>query len=372
VEILSSEVHNGLAAVSLDEIAYEEIAIEEREVVKAVLAGSVGSRGPFSRVGWIQEAMRWLQAEVDHGIAFTGEIRQYNAGGTFALVRFGTRQGTAYWLKATGKPNGHEFTVTTALSKLFTQHLPPVVAAREDWNAWVMEDAGEPLRDLFTFPALELAVGSLAELQMRSVRHIQDLLIAGCFDQRFAVLKAHLGELISYLGEAMASQTSNKVPRLDNCRLHELGNMVNDAFSRMEEFRIPDALVHGDINSGNILFDGSRCVFTDWAEACIGNPFSTFQQLYEQVARGERSRKWCTNLRALYRQQWRTLLSEPQIECATALAPFLAIASCLYGRGSWLMSSYRADLHFRSYSRSLARHLDRAAQTPELREALCR
>ncbi len=372
VEVMSSESPNSLAAINRDELAEDEMTSEERDAVEAILTGESGAIGPFSRLGWIAEAVEWLSASVGYKVELTGEIRQYNAAATFALVHFATKQGPAYWLKATGKPNGHEFTVTTTLSILFPQHLPPLVAARCDWNAWVMEDAGKSLGDSFTLPALERAVVALAELQMLSTKHIQELLVAGCFDQRTAVLKAHLGELIVYLGEAMASQTSTRVPQLGNSRLRELGSMVNDAYSLLEELRIPVALNHNDINPGNILFDGSRCVFTDWAEACIGNPFSTFQQLIEQVASQTHNNEWCYGLKALCRNQWRSVLTESQIESALAIAPLLAIASYLFGRGAWLTSSHRGDARSLSYARSLARHLDRAAETPEVREALCR
>lgn len=235
-----------------------------------------------------------------------------------------------------------------------------------------MEDAGKPLCDSFTLPALEQAVVALVELQMLSTEHIQDLLVAGCFDQRAAVLKVHLGELIAYLGEVMASQTSTRVPRLGYCRLRELGSMVNDACSRMEDLRIPVTLIHNDINPGNILFNGTHCVFADWAEACIGNPFSTFQQLIEQVATQTHANEWDSRLKSLCRNQWLNVLTESQIEGALAISPLLAIASYLFGRGTWLTSSHRADARSLSYTRSLARYLDRAARTPEVREALCR
>jgi hypothetical protein len=304
-------------------------------------------------------------------IEFLEDIRQFNASATFALVRLGTREGPAYWFKAAGKPNDRECEVTTTLSRLFPQHLPVLVAAREDWNAWVTQEAGEPLSSSLTLPALEQAVAGLVELQIRSTTHIPELLSVGCFDQRTVILKAHVDELIAYLEDVMATQTSTKVSPLDGCRLHEIGSLLKDALSRMEEVQIPDALIHGDINPGNILFDGWRCIFTDWAEACIGNPFSTFQQLYEQVARGQNANDWCPGIKALYKLHWRAILKESQIECALALAPLLAIASCFYGRGTWLTSARRADPRFQSYARSLGRYMDRAARAPELREALC-
>jgi len=50
----------------------------------------------------------------------------------------------------------------------------------------------------------------------------------------------------------------------------------------------------------------------------------------------------------------------------------LSIFAYLYGRGDWLKDTSKVTPQFESYARSLARHMDRAAQSPQLREALCR
>jgi aminoglycoside phosphotransferase (APT) family kinase protein len=139
----------------------------------------------------------------------------------------------------------------------------------------------------------------------------------------------------------------------------------------MEAIGIPDTLLHNDMNTGNILVNGTRAVFTDWAEACVGNPFVTFQHLRIQAEREDATHTWSPSLTALYKQHWRTLLGESQIEEAFALVPPLAIASYLCGRDMSFSASYRNDTRAHSYARSLARHMDRAAQNPEFLEAVC-
>ena len=346
---------------------------DELRSLTSILNGENAGRGCFSRLGWIGEAERWIEVSVgDRAVVFSGDILQLNAGGTYALVRFGTRQGPAYWLKATGIPNSHEFIVTKMLATHFPQSLPRLIAAREEWNAWLTEDAGSSLRDSITLPVLEQAALSMAELQVKSVDHVEELLAAGCFDQRLAILETHLGELIGYLEEAMRDQVSTRVPRLEGPRLKEIGEIVHAACSEMQALYIPDSLTHNDINLGNILSDGSRCVFTDWAEASVGNPFLTVQNLSVHVARlGESACTWASRMKTEYKQPWLDLLPAATIDRALVIAPLLAIAVYLYGRGEWLRSPRRADPNFSSYARSLARCMDRAARSPEMLEALC-
>jgi hypothetical protein len=368
VEILSSSSLHGLTACMIDDISAAEISSEEREAVEGILAGRIDGRGPFSRVGWVQEAIEWISVEAGHDIEFTGEIHQFNASGSFALVRFVTQAGPAYWLKATGEPNTHEFQITRMLAEMCSAFLPRRISGREDWNAWVMEGGGEPLEH-WNLGALEQAVLTLARLQKRTVNRTGAFLDAGAFDQRVCVLRAHLGELFDYLDEAMAKQTSKRVPRIEESRLSEMANVLHDACLSMEALEIPDTVVHNDMNSGNILFDTTHCVFTDWCEAGISNPFFAFQYLClldPCNGLGCRGR-----LREIYKQAWLDHLSGSKIDRAFAIAPLLAILSYLYGRGTWLQSERRNHPSVQSYARSLARHIDRAAQDKNLLEALC-
>lgn len=345
----------------------------ERAALNGILTGDCGARGPFSRLGWVDDAQKWIKSAVHHHeVDFTDHTCQLNACGTFALVRFGTKHGPAYWLKAVGEPNTHEFTVTTNLARDCPDYLATLVCARADWNAWVMEEVGRPLRRPVPLAQVDQVVTRLAEMQTKLAGRAEDLLSFGCVDHRIKVLQAHTHELIAYLEEAMERQISTKVPRIEKHRLRELEDVLRDACSSMQELGIPDSLIHNDLNPGNILSDGSQCVFTDWCEAYVGNPFLVFPQLCALVSRDEdESLPWVRQLRTLYKRQWLDLLGESKIDEAFALTPLLGILSCLYGRGTWLTLSRRENPHFQGYKRSLARYMDRAARNPRLVEALC-
>lgn len=282
-------------------------------------------------------------------------------------MRFAIGADRVCWLKATGAPNHHEFGITCLLANVYPSALPALAASRRDWNAWVMEDAGSPMEGRASLSDLELATTTLASLQKACIARRSDLLDAGASDIGVKHLQRRLPDLIEYLSLSMERQTSIRVPRLTASRLLEIGNVLKDACGRLEELSIPATLVHNDLNRCNILYNGSRCVITDWSEAGVGNPFIAFEHLsLLTTSEAERMR-----LREVYRRCWLDILSTRQIEQAFQLAPLLAIASYLYGRGDWLASPLRNNPHFESYARSLARHMDRAARAAELREALC-
>lgn len=366
-----AEAYQTFCSCVVDAIDKADLDVTEQERVSAVLVGDAGSDGPFSRLGWVQEAQAWIQQSLsDRSVDFSDDVRQYNAGDTFALIRFGTREGRAYWLKATGEPNKHEYNLISTLSKLFPEHLPPLVATRDDWNAWVTAEAGSPVGESQSLESLTRTVESLAELQIRSIGHIPCLEAAGCFDNRLGVLRGRLVELIAYVDDAMGHQTSTKVSPVPRPRLDAIGSIVEQACLKMEALNIPVSLVNGDINLDNVLHDGARHVFIDWAEAGVGNPFLTFQQLVQHVVRDGENSGWEAALRDTWKAKWLAILSEHQINRAFALTPLLTMASYLYGRGDWLTSSRRDEPNFQGFARTLARYMDRACEDPMLLEGL--
>lgn len=371
-EVMSTtERDSALCMRSIEDVVETDLDLPEREQIHDVLSGTSGTLGPFSRPGWLLEAQEWIQHSLrDRSVTFVNEFRQYNAGNAYALVRFVTRSGPAYWLKATGESNRHELAVTATLSELFPQYLPPFVAKREDWNAWVTEDAGRPLGTSQTLAGLTRAVGVLAELQIQSLEHVPRLEKTGCFDQRLTTVLARLPELIAYLEEAMGQQTSTKVLPLQAPRLAEIGVIVEQACIKMQGLGIPDSLVNGDINLDNILCDDSRITLIDWSEAGIGNPFLTLQQLIQHVVRDGERLNWVLDLRDAYKNKWLTVLTESQIDRAFILMPLLTSLSYLYGRGDWLTSSSKVAPNFQSFARTLARYMDRAAREPALLGAI--
>jgi hypothetical protein len=317
-------------------------------------------------MGWIDDAIDWAASVTGRRFSAENDVEQLNAAGGFVLLRLRSDDGRSYWLKATGVPNLQELSITSCLSNLYPEFIPKLVAIRNDWNAWLTEDAGEPLSTPPADAVFTQAIRSFAFLQTRTIGTVDVLLAAGAFDQRIPVLRRDLGDVVVFLIDAMARQTSAKVAPLSRHRVLELGEILGDALCQLEALAIPDALNHNDLNLGNILYDGTNCVFTDWSEAAVGNPFLSFERfrLLNRDAEGEPRR--------VYGEVWGEYISEASIDHACRLTTLLSIFAYLYGRGDWLKDTSKVTPQFESYARSLARHMDRAAQNPELQEALCR
>jgi hypothetical protein len=364
----------GFCIAQPEKVSESALAGSQSRSLKSILSDDDATCGAFSRIGWIEDAQRWIQSSVsDHEVIFTGDIRQLNGGGAFCLLRLGTHTGPAYWIKGVGEPNTHEFAITSFLARHCPEYLPPIAATRTDWNAWVMEDFGTSLHSSNSLSDFEGAAIRLAELQKLLAGRSEELLAAHFWDHRTKTLRSHIEELIEYLDDAMRLQTSTNVPKLTESRLHKIGAYLYDCCDAMAGLDIPDSVMHSDISPGSILSNGTDCVFTDWCEGYVGNPFITLEQLCVHAARKtNEADSWTRRLKHAYRSCWASVLTEQQIDKALKLAPALSLLSYLYGRGDWLHTPRRNDPMVQSYCRSLARHMDRIVGSSDPSEALCR
>jgi hypothetical protein len=363
-EVLTSEVTSPLKEIAIGQLLQLGLSEDEVDCVESLVRDRNGSL--LAQPGWIDAAIAWIESATGRAFRSAGSIEQWNAGGGFSLFRVRSDDGQQYWLKATGKPNAHEFGMTSLLCDLYPDFLPKIVATKGEWNAWLTEHAGDPLPDLPNATELVSVASKMAKLQVQSSGRTKEFLTAGAFDQRSPALRSHIDRVISFLIEAMYRQTSTKVVPLSAIRLLEIGEILRDACSRQEELDIPNTLIHNDLNTGNILWDGKNCVFTDWCEAAIGNPFLSCERLCQL------NRAHAESVRNAYRECWSNRLSMERIDEAIILSPLLAVYGCLYGRGDWLNDTREVRPQFESYARSLARHMDRAARNPILMESLCR
>lgn len=375
-ELLATSIPAGFRVVSAGEIASGELAEQERTHLNRVLGDDVTS--PFSRIGWIDEAIAWVEGATGQRLRSKTSVEQHSAGGAFTLLRFPMADGCTYWLKATGVPNANERALTALLSTLCGNCLPRFVAEKADWNAWLMLEEACGVSSLPTEPddlvrLLGQAVESLAELQLKTVGLDRVLIDAGAFDQRLPVLRMDGDLLFAYVTEAMSFQTSTKVPRIETSRLQEIRKLFEEACRRAECLEMPSTILHGDMNLGNLVFARERCQFIDWCEGYVGHPFITFQHLLLLNPIENPTVRASVNdvLKGIYRTAMRPLCDSRQMEEGLASMPLLAAASSLYGRGDWLRSDARNALRRYAYARTIGRHMDHAAREPTLLEALC-
>lgn len=321
------------------------------------------SASPFARCGWFNELRRWVTEAIESiGLHLTGAFHQFNASPSFSLIRFET-DGLAVWFKAVGEPNLREFQITLELAELFPRYMPEIVATQPDWSGWLsLEAQGAVLDGTDEITEWTAAAAALAKLQMDSLGKTGAIADAGAHIGRMAVLEALIDPFLDVIALLMKQQAKSPPAILSRENLTLLGRRIHDSLGLLDEFGIPDALGHLDLNPGNVIVSAERCVFLDWAEAYVGHPFFSFEYLLEHF-RCERGRDASLESRlvASYCAPWEQLVPASVVTEARQFTPLLAAFAYATGTGMWRDQERLQDPLAAGYLRSLVRRMNREA-----------
>jgi hypothetical protein len=335
--------------------------------------GAAAARGPFARLGWFRELRRWIEEVIGPlGFHLTESFAQLNASPSFSLVRFGT-SGPAVWFKAVGEPNLREFPITVAIARLLPRYLPAILAVRPEWNGWLaLEVEGVNLSDTQHAQAWKAAASALAKLQIETTDKAGVFIGSGARDLRVSTLLKLVRPFLDAMGQLMEKQTKVPPPALSRDELMLLGEQVEEALSLSSDLGINDALGHLDLNPGNVIVSEGQCVFLDWAEAYVGNPFFSLQYLVEHFLRATRMRTTAESaLTTVYTEEWKSLVPPECLQEALALAPMLAVFAYAATNDAWRDEARLQNPKSAGYLRGLTRRMHREASRLTHRSALC-
>jgi hypothetical protein len=324
-------------------------------------------------LGWFKQLNEWIgEVAEPKGLHLTGNFCQLNASPSFSLIRFETTD-TAIWFKAVGEPNLREFPITLAMARLFPTYVPTILASRPAWTGWLSSEAeGTNLRAIQDATLWATAAVALARLEIKSVSECEWLLDAGVRDLRANTLSDLVRPFLDVMGPLMDRQSKISPPPLSRRQLTSLGQRIQDALGLAEELEIPATLGHLDLNPGNIIVSQDRCVFLDWSEAYVGNPFLSFEYVLEHFRRTVGVDKTLEQqLITSFGVQWGEAASPPAIAEALAVSPLLAVFAYTVGNGLWRDEQRLRDPNTAGYLRALTRRMHREATQFSERRSPC-
>jgi hypothetical protein len=330
--------------------------------------------GTFAQPACLPAITDWVeQHSATLGFHLTGVFWQLSVSPTFSLIRFETT-GPALWFKAVGQPNLHEYSITRKLAAEFPRFAPRFLASHPEWNAWLsIEAEGSHLTTDSPHQDWERAAAAFAQLQVATFGSSLHLIAAGCRDLRTQALRALVAPYFDFADELMDQQTKPTPAPLSRNVLRVLREQVEVSLDRLEGNNLPNVLGHLDLNPGNILVSETGCVFLDWAEGAVGQPFFSFEYLREHWKRLHRAgSQGETSLLSAYSAEWRSFVSPAATVAALTYTPLLAafalasaVADALRHRPE------KARRNVAPYLRSLTRRMKREADALEERRAVC-
>jgi len=302
-------------------------------------------RPPWERKGWFNKASGWLEHELELAhVQPVGSVQQHQmCWHDSALLRVRTSQGV-HFLKASHPEAPCEGEITRVLARRWPSRVSAPLAASKKHNWMVFQDLGA---SLYTAPEpteLASAARAMAQMQFESVGE------PGLLKEEGAP-RSGPRELAGFLA---------RVERLDpllQSGLHALDDDEMKAFhaavpgmiaacERLQNSRIPEALLHPDFLPSRAFRSDGGFRFNGWSALCLGHPFFSGAGFARAVS--ERARSTAPGEKNAMDESWLPAISEAYLEPFSEHAGFeelqAALMLCSGLLGAWDLYRWHGEL----------------------------
>ena len=274
-------------------------------------------RPPWAHPGWYQRAVAWAEGELTRlGRRPTGHIEQVKLWCISSILRIETTAGDA-WFKAVPGFFAHEGRLIQLLTPSLPASLPTVLALGPE-RGWLLLDTipGEKLRAGRDEAKMAEALRVLARLQQEWTSRTDELLSIGCPDRRLATLDGELERLLA------RPEVRGDLGDGEITKLKAFAREIPERRVALAACGVPETIVHGDFDPGNVSVDGDGLVLFDWTDGCVGHPFVDLATFLERDGEANTNAAF----RAAYLEVWSQTVPEARLEEAMALAaPFACL-----------------------------------------------
>ena len=305
-----------------------------RELVNAWFNRQSGERpssGPaWTHSGWYIEALAWAVGRLsDIGVMATRTPEQLRASERAFVMRIRSHSETFYF-RAAPFVFAHEPPLMQWLALTYPLNVPEVVAADAQRGWLLLREAGSgamPLSEEREEEVWYRAVRRMAEIQLDTVRNVNELRSLGCPARGLDVLARRLPRLCADSSVMMLGHTGG-MSRRDIQRTASLAPTLLALCEELASFHLPDCLDYGDLRAANIFSTVTEPVYLDWSDAAISHPFVAVCGLLDDAVRllPSSSREAQRRLRDSYLGPWRAVADNDRLvrafEVARLLAPF--------------------------------------------------
>ncbi len=221
----------------------------------------------------------------------------------------------------------------------FKGAVPTVIATNSLLCCFLMWDAGETLRTVFTRKPYDMALvipilGVYAKIQKELTRDVQPLLDQGVMDWRSMALLEHYENLLmgpDFLEDIGLEQ--KEIQALVSARWY-----FKEHLEILDRIHIPPTLEHGDFQDNNILFKEDKLIVSDWGDAVIAHPFFSISTFIKSAVRHHKIDEIpqvLTTIEDFYLDHWADVASKNELRKAYESVKIL-------GDIRWVISFYHA------------------------------
>jgi Phosphotransferase enzyme family len=310
--------------VEITELSKLRLAIpDHRHVIETCLledaSGEIPeARPPWARRGWFSLAEAWITERLSRlDYTLIAPIEQIRSWGISSVLVAHTMMGDVYFKaipsvvdkrpgalphgeRPPSRPLlfGNEPALLRALAAFYPNYIPAPIAIDKERVWMLLRDFGPTRLRGAEIQIWEEMISIYGQLQVTSAGHVQELLAVGCLDRNLEVLSAQIDPLLTD-AEVLSHLTANEIEQL-----HRFAPWLKEQCSEIAKYKVPLALVHGDLHPGNIAVQDGGYVFFDWTDASVAHPFFDLVTIFRNGERFADAPNTQIRLRDAYLAQW--------------------------------------------------------------------
>lgn len=265
----------------------------------------------FSR-DWYGDVERWVDGVLQPlGRRRSGPVEPQKMWSLSAVVRVPCSPGPSVWVKAACRHFHAEPALTRLASELVPEHTPTLVAT-DDERGWLSTEdmPGVDYLDQEPVPAVGAAAArAMASLQVRSLSHRAEMEAMGLPIRDLETTAHQVDEILA------GSVELDQLTRDEHAAARAVRDDVRSLLEELAGLGIPDALVHGDLHTGNIALEDGVPILYDWSDAAVSHPFLDLVLLSERLSDEERAAA-----EEAYLEVWRCAYPDADVDRALELA----------------------------------------------------
>lgn len=256
----------------------------------------------WQRPGWLTRVTRIVDRVLRAaGLARRGAPLQIRHTSISAVLRVPADRG-AVWFKQVPPLFAAEGRVCEWVAAALPGAVPRVIACSEGWMITADIDSS-------VAPARGSPLGTLADVQIRSIARDAELLALGCPDHRPDKMLAALSAL---------SARADLLEPIEFDALQQTLSRFKTLWAQLAELPISCTLVHGDLHAANVCWTKTGWVLFDWTDSALAHPFLDLTMGLKGLKPQARARATEEFVR-----RWRPMISDADAARALGLVPAL-------------------------------------------------
>lgn len=233
-------------------------------------------RVPWALSGWYSETLSWISSELGKlGITIEGPVEQIDLSCLSLVSRVKTNLGHIYFKASAPAALPHESALTSYLHEQFPGKVPAALTFDPKYGLLMHEFKGRHIGSFEGSDSYDIwarAITVYADLQLDCINKTEEIEKLDCSNRDIPHLLQMAKSIL--LKPTMLKAGNTALTDSDIQELLALMPRIEDMGNRLQAYKIPYTIDHGDLYPSNIIqeSDGTIMIF-DWAEASITHPF---------------------------------------------------------------------------------------------------